>query len=80
MVSAKIKKTMENKSIWEKILHIVITVLTAIDTTLGWLRVWGCSKRALLVFVIRAEKSEAKNLGNTHVDAPEILRFAQNDI
>jgi len=28
-------KTMENKSIWGKILHIVITVLTAIATTFG---------------------------------------------
>ena len=26
---------MENKSIWGKILHIVITVLTAIATTFG---------------------------------------------
>ena len=26
---------MENKTIWQKILHIAITVLTAIATTLG---------------------------------------------
>ena len=31
----KLNKTMENKQIWSKILNILITVLTAIATTLG---------------------------------------------
>ena len=29
------QETMETKSIWQKILHIAITILTAIATTLG---------------------------------------------
>ena len=29
------QKTMENKTLWSKILNIVITVLTAIATTFG---------------------------------------------
>ena len=29
------KKTMENKTLWSKILNIIITVLTAIATTFG---------------------------------------------
>ena len=29
------RETMETKSIWQKILHIAITILTAIATTLG---------------------------------------------
>ena len=29
------KRDMETKSIWQKILHIAITILTAIATTLG---------------------------------------------
>ena len=29
------KKNMENKNTWSKILHIIITVLTAIATTFG---------------------------------------------
>ena len=31
----KLDKTMNNQNIWQKILHIAITILTAIATTLG---------------------------------------------
>ena len=53
---------MGNKSIWGKILHIVITMLTAIATTFGVTSCMRCDKRALSALSFRAEQSEAKNL------------------
>ena len=35
IINYQLKKTMENKTLWSKILNIVITVLTAIATTFG---------------------------------------------
>ena len=35
ILNSQFKKTMENKSLWNKILNILITVLTAIATTFG---------------------------------------------
>ena len=35
IINYQLKKTMENKNLWSKILNIIITVLTAIATTFG---------------------------------------------
>ena len=35
LITQKLKKPMENKQLWSKILNILITVLTAIATTFG---------------------------------------------
>ena len=37
---------MENKSLWNKILNILITVLTAIATTFGTPPAWACRPQA----------------------------------
>ena len=35
IINYQLKKPMENKTLWSKILNIIITVLTAIATTFG---------------------------------------------